>query len=57
MKASLKLQLVQQTNGLWEASVLLKGQVLNLGYFSDKSEAQRALDTALALYGEQPPAG
>ena len=47
----LKLQLVLQANGLWEASVVLKGEVLNLGYFAERAQAERALDMALAQYG------
>jgi hypothetical protein len=47
----LKLQLVLQANGLWEASVVLRGEVLNLGYFAERAEAERALDLAMTHYG------
>ena len=57
MPASLKFQLVQEDNGLWGASVVLKGRVMHLGYFWDKTEAQRALDLALAHYGDRPAGG
>jgi len=47
----LKLQLVLQANGLWQASVLLRGELLHLGFYAERAEAERALDLAMAHYG------
>jgi hypothetical protein len=54
MKSPIKPRLVQHDTGLWEARATLNGREVHFGFFSERDEAQRTLDAALARHGEQP---
>jgi hypothetical protein len=51
MQTPLKFSLVQHASGLWEASARLHGEELHFGYFLERIEAQRTLDSVKARYG------
>ncbi len=48
MKSALKPRLVQHDSGLWEARAVLNGREVHFGFFSERGEAQRTLDAAIA---------
>jgi hypothetical protein len=54
MKSPLKPRLVQHDTGLWEARAVLNGREMHFGFFSERDEAQRTLDAAIARHA--PPA-
>jgi len=51
MQSPFKSHLVQHQSGLWEARAVLEGEELHFGFFSQRAEAQRTLDVAMARYG------
>lgn len=53
MSSPPEFRLVLHDSGLWEASVAVDGQEAHFGFFSERAEAQRTIDAALAgLSGE-----
>jgi len=50
MKSPLKPRLVQHDSGLWEARAVLNGREVHFGFFSERDEAQRTLDAAIARH-------
>jgi hypothetical protein len=46
-----KFRLALHPTGLWEASALVDGREMHFGFFAERAEAERTLDTAKAHYG------